>query len=177
VLARVVPSEWIEAVLAPCREAPWWNYLFLTKFPNRLSEFSPFPDNFWMGTTVDCQARVKNAEKVFRKVEAGVKWLSCEPLSEPLHFDDLGAFQWLVIGGASFQKATTNESSSPAWYPPKRWIVDLEAAAWKAGLKVYEKTNLFRQDIGYERVREYPGIEVVVPQLPEALRYLPPEID
>ena len=39
-----------------------------------------------MGTTVDAQARVANAERAFAKVEAKVKWLSCEPLLEPLRF-------------------------------------------------------------------------------------------
>ena len=42
-------------------------------FPHRVAEFD-FPDNAWVGTTVDCQARVANAEKAFRKVRAGVKW-------------------------------------------------------------------------------------------------------
>src|SRR5262249_14162238 len=39
---RWVPSEWIEAVLKECREAPQWNFLFLTKFPIRMAEFK-FP--------------------------------------------------------------------------------------------------------------------------------------
>ena len=39
---------------------------------------------------------MSNAEKAFRKVKAGVKWLSVELLLEPLKFDDLGAFQWMV---------------------------------------------------------------------------------
>jgi protein gp37 len=89
---RWVPAEWIEAVLAEVRAAPQWNFLFLTKFPIRMAEFD-FPGNAWVGTTVDCQARVAAAEKAFRKVRAGVKWLSVEPLIERLKFTDLGAFQ------------------------------------------------------------------------------------
>ena len=141
----------------------------LTKFPNRMSEFT-FPDNCWVGTTVDCQARVKNAEKSFRRVKAKVKWLSCEPLIEPLKFTDLGAFQWVVIGGAS------SSTKTPEWHPPRRWVVELEAAVWATGGKVYEKDNLFPSDVGTSRIREYPGQDVESVSAPERLVYLPQEI-
>ena len=139
-----VPEQWIKAVLDSVADAPKWNFLFLTKFPVRLSAFE-FPDNAWVGTSVDCQARVANAETAFTKVRAKVKWLSCEPLIEPLDFRDLSIFQWMVIGGASASTQT------PAWKPPRQWVDDLSGAAWKAGCQVYEKDNLLR------RWRQYPG--------------------
>jgi protein gp37 len=159
---RWVPKEWIEAVLAATRQAPRWNFLFLTKFPIRMADFE-FPDNAWVGTTVDCQARVANAEKAFRKVKAGVKWLSCEPLIEPLRFSDLGAFQWIVLGGAS------RSSQTPEWKPPRSWVEDIEAEARKAGVRVYEKPNL------QYRITDYPDSEptTIPTKAPKALRYLP----
>jgi protein gp37 len=141
---RWVPREWIDAVLAEVRGNPQWNFLFLTKFPIRLQEFD-FPDNAWVGTTVDAQARVKNAERAFEKVNAKVKWLSCEPLLEPLKFSRLDLFQWVVIGGSS------RSTQTPEWRPPRSWVEALERQARDAGCKVYEKTNLL------ERLREYPG--------------------
>src|SRR5262249_40378111 len=59
-----VPVEWIEATIEMARRNPQWNFLTLTKFPLRAAEFE-FPDNWWMGTTVDAQARVENAERAF----------------------------------------------------------------------------------------------------------------
>jgi protein gp37/ParB-like chromosome segregation protein Spo0J len=141
---RWVPTEWIEAVLDQARGNPQWNFLFLTKFPIRLQEFE-FPDNAWVGTTVDAQARVANAERAFEKVNAKVKWLSCEPLLEPLQFTRLDLFQWIVMGGAS------GSSQTPLWRPPRPWIDDLRGQARRAGCRIYEKTNLL------ERLREYPG--------------------
>lgn len=156
-----VPDEWITAVLDVIRQAPQWNFLFLTKFPIRLSQFD-FPDNAWVGTTVDCQARVKNAEDAFRKINAKVKWLSCEPLLEPLQFSDLGMFQWIVLGGSS------KSTQTPEWRPPRQWINDIQDKARSVGCMVYEKTNLL------ERIREYPGQENGhIGHLPEALKYLP----
>lgn len=132
---RWVPSEWIEAVFSTVRENPQWNFLFLTKFPQRLSEFD-VPENAWIGTTVDLQARVKNAEKAFEKIKTGVRWLSVEPMLEPLKFDRLDLFQWIVIGGASRSSAT------PEFKPPFEWVADLVRQARAANVKVYFKTNL-----------------------------------
>jgi protein gp37/ParB-like chromosome segregation protein Spo0J len=158
-----VPSEWIEAVLDVARDAPQWNFLFLTKFPNRLVEFE-YPENVWLGTTVDCQARVKNAERSFERVRGGVKWLSVEPMLEPLTFESLSMFDWVVIGGAS------SSTKTPAWSPPRRWVDDLEHAAREAGCMIYEKTNLWERN---SRLREYPGWERAEATLPSALKYLP----
>jgi protein gp37 len=88
---RWVPAEWINAVLESVRSNPQWNFLFLTKFPKRMSEFD-IPKNAWMGTSVDLQVRVKNAEDAFSRVESGVRWLSVEPLLEPLKFNHLDRF-------------------------------------------------------------------------------------
>jgi protein gp37 len=140
-----VPREWIAAVLESVAASPQWNFLFLTKFPQRMAEFE-FPDNAWVGTTVDAQARVKNAEVAFAKVRATVKWLSLEPLLEPLRFEHLDLFNWLVIGGASAS------SETPEWHPPLSWVADIEHQAAAAGARVYHKTNL------YQRRREYPGV-------------------
>jgi DNA modification methylase/protein gp37 len=160
---RWVPKEWIDAVLGEIRAAPQWTFLLLTKFPIRMAEFA-FPENAWVGTTVDCQARVANAERAFRKVKAGVKWLSCEPLLERLKFSDLGMFHWVVLGGASRQ------SQTPEWHPPISWVEEIHQAARQAGCRVFDKPNLFGHHI-----REYPGDEpeAVPDRAPDGLYYLP----
>ena len=154
IFGRWVPDEWIEAVLAEIRAAAQWNFLCLTKFPKRMAEFD-IPPNAWMGTTVDLQARVANAEAAFANVGAKVKWLSCEPLLEPLQFSHLDRFDWIVIGGAS------RSTRTPVWRPPYAWVRDLENQADEAGLKVYMKTNLFGADtkdgyVGNARRLELP---------------------
>ena len=139
VFGRWVPKEWINAILGTVVGNPQWNFLFLTKFPKRMSEFA-IPANAWMGTTVDKQLRVPNAENAFAKLKnaghTGIRWLSCEPMLEPLKFERLNLFNWIVIGGAS------RSTETPAFHPPFDWIMDLYAAAKKAGCAVYFKTNL-----------------------------------
>ena len=53
---RWVPTRWIEAVLAEVEAAPQWNFLFLTKFPQRMAEFD-FPENAWMASS-DSQSEI-----------------------------------------------------------------------------------------------------------------------
>jgi len=163
-----VPKTWIDAVLETVRDNPQWNFLFLTKFPIRMAEFE-YPPNAWLGTSVDLQARVKNAEKAMRQVNAAVKWLSVEPLLEPLRFEDPGAFQWIVIGGASPTDATTGPT--PEWKPPRRWVWDLTLRAMDAGCLVYHKTNL-----NNDRLKMFPGdpnpIQVEPATAPPVFQYL-----
>lgn len=139
---RWVPKEWIDAVMKSVRENKQWDFLFLTKFPQRLSEVD-IPENAWIGTTVDLQARVSNAEKAFEKVNCRIKWLSVEPMIEPLKFTRLDLFDWVVIGGASVAEGTKNENGdNQKWEPPFEWIYDLVTQCREAGTKIYMKSNL-----------------------------------
>ncbi len=145
---RWVPQEWIDRVLDVIRTQNQWNYLLLTKFPQRLAE-QDWPSNAWVGTTVNRQADILRATKAFEKVRkagsATVTWLSVEPLIEPLKFDSLALFDWIVIGGAS------KSARTPKWVPPRRWVEDIIDVAEGDGCRVYMKTNL-----EYRRI-ELPG--------------------
>jgi protein gp37 len=147
-----VPQEWIDAVLAEVRAAPQWNFLFLTKFPQRLADIT-WPENAWVGTTVDEQYRVEIAERAFRKVDAPVKWLSCEPLRQRLTFTSLAMFDWVVLGG---QSKSTQE---PAFQPPWEWVWHLCTQAEAAGCLLYWKPNL------ETRPQQWPGSTRLVPPL------------
>jgi protein gp37 len=144
-----VPEEWIDAVLCSCAKSPEWNFIFLTKNPKRLVGIG-WPDNAWVGTTVDCQSRVEAAVSAFRAMREGEKcpsvtFVSCEPLNEPLSFDGgLSFFDWVIIGGRS------QSNGMPAFQPEWEWVESLHYEARMAGCKVYWKPNLT------VRPREYP---------------------
>ena len=136
-----VPQEWIDQVLEVVRQAPQWNFLFLTKNPKRLVDVV-WPPNAWVGTTVDYQKRVTAAEAAFARIKASVKFLSCEPLLENLTFENLKVFDWLIIG----PKRVGKHHEQPRW----PWVESLLKQARTAGLKVYFKPHLS------VRPREYP---------------------
>ena len=132
-----VPYEWIEAVLAVCGDSPSFDFLLLTKNPKRLREFR-FPKNCWVGTTADSQRRMDVAERIFADVDAAVKWVSVEPMLEPITPADPAAFAWYVIGGAS------PSSGQPGFVPPFPWVARLALAAMDAGSQVFIKTNFWQ---------------------------------
>jgi protein gp37 len=138
-----VPQEWIDKILERVEKNPQWNFLFLTKNPKRLIGID-FPKNSWVGTTVDIQDRVNDAEESFKHVNASVKFLSCEPMKENLKFDNLSMFDWIIIGGQ------TKGSKEPEFQPEWSWVESLMETAREFGLKVYFKPNL------KARPKEYP---------------------
>ena len=140
---RWVPDEWINAVLETMRGSPEWNFLMLTKFPKKASEFQ-YSENCWIGASVDMQARVKVTESAFERIHCGTRWLSLEPLIEPLTFTKPKLFNWVVIGGAS------KSSHTPEWVPPAEWVIRTASQFLEHGAKIYLKTN--------GRPREYPGV-------------------
>ncbi|MEO2013998.1 MAG: DUF5131 family protein [Fuerstiella sp.] len=163
IFGRWVPKDWIKNVLDTASANQQWNFLFLTKFPQRVHEFN-ISKNCWMGTTVDCQDRVANAEKAFAKIGGGTKWLSIEPMLTPLKFKKLNVFDWVVIGGAS------SSSKTPAWVPPLDWIVSLHQQARDAGCRIYYKDNVHLPES--LRLKEFPWGDVESKVLPDQLKYL-----
>lgn len=147
-----VPVTWIDAVLDEVRNAPQWNFLFLTKNPKRLPEWD-WPENAWVGTTVDVQARVDAAVDAFREVNARVRFLSCEPMTERLQFADMSMFDWVIIGGMS------DNSGGPTVQPEWAWVDELDAKAQADGCAVYWKPNLSKAwalQFDAIRKRDYP---------------------
>jgi protein gp37 len=98
-----IPTEFIEAVFEVMADTPQHTYQILTKRPKRARQLSSqltWPDNVWMGVTVEDQATTWRAD-VLRDVPAAVRWISAEPLLGPLTSLDLTGIDWLVAGGES----------------------------------------------------------------------------
>lgn len=150
---RWVPQDWIDAVHESMLASPQWQYILLTKFPSRYIGLA-LPPGAWVGTSVDEQKRVRIAEEAFRKVDGvAVKWLSLEPLREPLEFNDLSMFDWVVIGAQT--QTQQPDGLEPAFAPPAEWVVRITAQAMEAGCKVHWKPNL-RVEPGMRWLNQYP---------------------
>jgi protein gp37 len=151
---RWVPDEWIDQVHASMLAAPQWQYITLTKFPARYVGLE-MPPGAWVGTSVDEQKRVRIAEDAFRQVDGGmVKWLSLEPLREPLEFTDLSVFDWVVIGAQT--ETYQPDGVVPAFAPPFDWVARIVAQAREAGCRVHLKPNLVNGKPGMQLPDEYP---------------------
>ncbi len=140
-----VPNTWIFDIIRRVADNPRWNFLFLTKNPKRYTSIQ-FPDNAWIGATVDRQHRAADAERYLRDADAKVKFISCEPMLEPIVFSDMSVFNWVIIGARS--KTTSGLEMQPDF----GWVFDLTQEAFRSGCKVYWKPNLTA------RPRQYPVI-------------------
>lgn len=145
---RWVPQKWIDRVLDAVRGAPQWTFIFLTKNPKRMATVR-WPGNAWAGTTVDSQARVRAAEAAFRRIDAPVRFVSCEPLLEPVRFGSMEMFDWLIIG------ARSRTTTGPEFQPERAWVESLFRQARKAGCSIYCKPNLRVRNLS-TRPRKYP---------------------
>lgn len=145
-----VPQEWIDQVVASTVANPQWEYLYLTKFPQRYDRLR-LPASGWIGASVDEQHRAEPTLAAMRKVSGvKVKWLSLEPLLEPIKFSTLEGIDLIVIGSQS-----ENTGQNPAFSPPFEWVADLVATARRDGCSVWLKTNLLGQTSG-----QWPGMQM-----------------
>jgi protein gp37 len=151
---RWVPQDWIDDVHASMLASPEWQYILLTKFPDRYVGLD-MPPGAWVGTSVDEQKRVRIAERAFSQLPDGVtKWLSLEPLLEPLEFTDLSVFDWVVIGAQT--QTQQPDGMVPAFAPPAEWVLRITNQAREAGCRVHWKPNLVDGKPGMQRINEYP---------------------
>jgi protein gp37 len=142
-----ISDEWLEKVFRAVAKYKQWTYIFLTKNLKRVINIE-WPKNTWIGATVDYQWRVGPTEKAFQQIKAPIKFISLEPLMEPVEFLNLDIFDWIIIGGR-------NETSRmPAGQPKWEWVKSLIGQARQSNVKVFCRPNL---TVGpYQKPREFP---------------------
>lgn len=82
-----IPETWTRHILHEIRENPVDRFYLLTKQPQNLIKFSPFPDNVYLGVTVCNQEMFDRAVYYLKMVDAKVKFLSMEPLLDRICID------------------------------------------------------------------------------------------
>ncbi len=115
---------------------PWLNWLLLTKRPQHILTMAPWgstswPDNIWIGTSVETQARAVERIPALLAVPVRVHFLSCEPLLEALDLTPwLPALQWIITGGESGRRARPMDPD---------WPRDLREQCQRAQIPYYFK--------------------------------------
>jgi protein gp37 len=98
-----VPDAYIQAVFETMRRASWHTFQVLTKRADRLSRLAPhlpWPENVWMGVSVEDVPRMTRIGHLLA-VPAAVRFLSVEPLLEALPELPLDGIDWVIVGGES----------------------------------------------------------------------------
>jgi len=129
-------EAWTRLVLDVADSCPRHTFIFLTKSPERLSRFNPWPANAWVGATVDVRARLEPTLAALRDVEARVKFICFEPLLEDMgteYLPDLSGIDWIIIGA---------QTGAHPFQPEPKWVIDLIRAAVLVRARVFVKDNL-----------------------------------
>ncbi len=148
-----IPEEWTNRVLEAIRRNGGHDrFYLLTKQPQNLAKFSPFPDNCDVGVTVTNKVTLDSLYHLAH-VKASKRFVSFEPLLESVNLDmhtvsipwaggrDKGGrdysplidhLDWLIIGA----------QTKPTVYPKIEWVEKIVRAADKSGIPVFLKDNL-----------------------------------
>lgn len=134
-----VKEEWLKAIILICAIWTQHTFIFLTKQPQNLPKWSPFPDNCWVGVSAANREMMLQGCRELEMIEAKVKFLSIEPMLEEAWVLPstlvLSGIGWIILGGLS---------GSRKFYPPEDWIAQIEQSAFKVGIPVFEKDNLYK---------------------------------
>jgi len=157
-----IPKSWQEQVFNAIKANPDYRFYLLTKQPQNLIKFSPFPDNCWVGVTATRRSDLKAASYHLKNIEAQIKYLSLEPLLEEPPTATLYSLlekhiiNWLIIGACTGTADDVAQLCSKypglGWHrlnstkyvalPKIEWVREIVEAADKAGVKVFLKDNL-----------------------------------
>lgn len=127
-----VPFEFIDKIFEIIKTTPQHRYQLLTKRAERMSAYfhsHEIPENVWLGVTVEAKS-TKYRIDYLRRMEATVKFLSCEPLVENLENIDLNGIDWIIVGGESGPKARPMDET---------WVFNIQKQAEEQNTKFFFK--------------------------------------
>lgn len=103
-----IPFDFIDKVFEVIQNTPQHTFQILTKRASRMALYmsnKDAPFNAWLGVSVENVKHGLPRIDVLRKVKASIRFLSIEPLLEPLGQIDLHGIDWVIVGGESGLKA------------------------------------------------------------------------
>lgn len=113
-LHEQVSPAFVGDVLGVCAEQPSSAFQILSKHgPDDGRDMLPCPKNVMLGVSVESSLRTYRLDWL-RKQPAQTKFVSFEPLVEPIRNPDLSGIDWAIIGGETGD-AEARREMDPAW--------------------------------------------------------------
>lgn len=127
-----IPVSFLQDVFKVMNDCSQHIFQVLTKRAERLVELSSkinWTENIWMGVSVENQKYSYRIDHL-RCTDAKIKFLSLEPLLEPLPDLNLAGIDWVIVGGESGPKARPIK---------KEWIIDIQKQCELNGVAFFFK--------------------------------------
>jgi protein gp37 len=141
-----VPDEWIKEVLTACAAAPWHNYLFLTKNPERYKhlmdvlpeEYGTGKLEFWWGVSSTDRGWMNMASEIMEDAGSGAAkmFVSIEPLLDDVAPEiNTDVFKWVIAGAQTGPGARQNK-------PKREWIQNIVDKCRRTNTPLFMKDSL-----------------------------------
>jgi protein gp37 len=127
-----VPIAFVRDIFDVIRDTPQHTYQILTKRAHRMARLADqldWPDNLWMGVSVESFDAVDRIDHL-RATPAAIRFLSCEPLLTALPNLDLAKVDWVIAGGESGPNARAMDPT---------WVADIRDQCEEAAVAFYFK--------------------------------------
>ena len=129
---KFVPLDFIEKVFDVMLDSPQHQFQILTKRSSRLQQLNRtlvWPANVYMGVTVESADYVYRIDHL-RETDAAIKFLSLEPLLDPISNLNLKGIDWVIVGG---------ESGPGARQIKPEWVTDIRDQCLNAEVPFFFK--------------------------------------
>lgn len=159
-----VPSSWLCDFLELIRETPNLDWQLVTKRPELFYDrmatvirewesshgasiarnwrhLGTAPSNVWFGITAENQKTFNDRTRELAFISAKVRFLSMEPLLEPITLKNCGQIDWIIVGGESGKNARSTDLD---------WIGSIAIQATDLKIPLFIKqlgSNVFYQDL------------------------------
>ena len=143
-----IREVWHEQILNTIRANCRHTFLILTKQPQLIVYRDDWPDNLWIGVSVNCKRDLERIERLRERVNGIVRFVSFEPLYEDLNnlsLDVLKGIDWIIIGA----------QTRPNVQPKREWVENLIETADMLHTPVFLKNNLLNIP-KEDRLQEFP---------------------
>lgn len=153
-------EDWRKLVFDYIKDFPQHTFLFLTKFPERIS-FQTELQNIWIGATITAKNDKRRIDALRNNIKAKNYFLTFEPLFNDLGEINLQDIKWIVIG-----PETGNRKDKIA--VKKEWIDSIVRQADQENVAIFMKDNLFsmmnengmRQELPFHTLEERKNKEL-----------------
>ena len=128
-----VPDDYLDDIFNVISSTNRHTYQILTKRAERMRDYlvnKKIPDNIWLGVTVENREHGLPRIDFLRRIDAKIRFLSCEPLLQDLGVVDLAGIHWVIAGGESGAKARPMN---------KQWVVSLKDECKKQNVAFFFK--------------------------------------
>lgn len=171
-----IPPGWMREILAWTQGYPDRTFIFLSKFPEGMKQYEPYPNNVWLGVSITEQ---KDDWRIIEllNIKAAVHFISVEPMINRVDLTQIYDRRWPLLrlnaldGKYYFCGSTFTEDSEGRRLPDTRlswvitgpqtgpralpcqvdWVRDLQRQCSTAGVPFFDKRDMLG-----ETIQEWP---------------------